>query len=83
MTAAGIDYRLDGIYKQRQAGFFMQRVSCQLADVGVAASTQIADAYGGKRPRFDLYRRKNSRLGEKINESLTEVELIEVLRQIN
>lgn len=39
MTATGSDYRLDGIYKQRQEGFFMQRVKLP---AGVISATQAA-----------------------------------------
>jgi sulfite reductase beta subunit-like hemoprotein len=54
----------------------------QLADVGIVASRLTADADGQKAPRFDLYRRQNSGLGEKVHEGLTEAELTEVLRCI-
>ena len=54
----------------------------QLADVGIMASRMIADADGEKTPRFDLYRRENSGLGEKVHESLTEAELTGLLLQI-
>jgi sulfite reductase beta subunit-like hemoprotein len=54
----------------------------QLADVGIVASRLTADADGQKVPRFDLYRRQNSGLGERVHEGLTESELTEVLRSI-
>lgn len=55
----------------------------QLADVGIVASRLTAEADGQKTPRFDLYRRMNSGLGDKVHESLTEAELTEVVRCIS
>lgn len=54
----------------------------QLADVGIVAARQVADADGIKSPRFDVYRRLQSGLGQKVHEGLTMVELIEALQQI-
>jgi sulfite reductase beta subunit-like hemoprotein len=54
----------------------------QLADVGIVASRLTADAEGQKTPRFDLYRRQNSGLGQKVQDGLTLVELIEALSRI-
>ena len=54
----------------------------QLADVGIVAVRLTADADGEKTPRFDLYRRLDSGLGEKVQEGLTEAELIEMLHDI-
>ncbi len=54
----------------------------QLADVGIVASRLTADADGQKTPRFDLYRRRNSGLGQKVHEGLTIAELTETLRHI-
>jgi len=54
----------------------------QLADVGIVASRLTADAGGEKTPRFDLYRRRTSGLGEKIEANLTQEELVETLRHI-
>lgn len=55
----------------------------QLADAGIIASRLTADVDGQKTPRFDLYRRQNSGLGQKVREGLTEAELAEVLNQID
>lgn len=54
----------------------------QLADVGVIATRLAADVDGQKSPRFDLYRRLSSRLGEKVQEGLTVDELVQVLKNI-
>jgi sulfite reductase beta subunit-like hemoprotein len=54
----------------------------QLADVGIVASRLTVDAGGEKTPRFDLYRRQNRGLGEKVHEGLTEAELTEAVRDI-
>jgi ferredoxin-nitrite reductase len=55
----------------------------QLADVGIVASRLIADAAGQKTPRFDLYRRQHAGLGQKVQEGLTEQELIDVLHRFD
>ncbi len=52
----------------------------QLADVGIVASRLTADNAGLKTPRFDIYRRQNSGLGQKIHEGLTELELTYLLQ---
>lgn len=60
MTSDTKDYRLDGIYQQRQAGFLMQRVKLP---VGVISSTQartvseVAERFG--RDRIHLTTRGN------------------------
>jgi sulfite reductase beta subunit-like hemoprotein len=55
----------------------------QLADVGIVASRLTADADGEKTPRFYLYRRLNSGLGQMVHEGMTEVELTELLLSIS
>jgi ferredoxin-nitrite reductase len=54
----------------------------QLADVGIVVSRLTAEVDGQKTPRFDVYRRMNSGLGDKVHGSLTEAELTETVRSI-
>jgi sulfite reductase beta subunit-like hemoprotein len=42
MSTAGSDYRLDGIYKQRQDGFFMQRIKLPAGVVSAGQARAIA-----------------------------------------
>lgn len=49
MTTHGTEYRLDGIYRQRQEGFFMQRVKLPagvLSALQARAAADIAERYG-------------------------------------
>jgi len=55
----------------------------QLADVGIVASRLTVEDDGQKTPRFDLYRRQNTGLGQRVHEGMTEAELIEVLLNID
>ncbi len=54
----------------------------QLANVGIVASRLTAEDDGLETPRFDLYHRQNTGLGQRVHGGLTEVELTEVLRCI-
>ncbi len=42
MSSAGSDYRLDGIYKQRQEGFYMQRVKLPAGVVAAGQARTVA-----------------------------------------
>ncbi|RII28550.1 MAG: nitrite reductase [Geobacter sp.] len=54
----------------------------QLADVGIVISRLVVDKDGNKAPGFDLYRRNNGGLGEKVGELLTLDDLLEGVRRI-
>lgn len=43
MSAAGSEYRLDGIYKQRQDGYYMQRVKLAAGVISAAQARTVAD----------------------------------------
>ncbi|WP_429886347.1 nitrite/sulfite reductase [Geoalkalibacter halelectricus] len=51
----------------------------QLADFGVVTSRLVKEEDGERRPRFDLYQRQGTQLGEKIREGLTQAELMEAV----
>ncbi len=55
----------------------------QLAGVGIVAARLSADAGGTKSPRFDIYRRRQAGLGEKVHEGLTSEELVATLMGID
>lgn len=55
----------------------------QLADVGIVAARLVADADGLKSPRFDVYRRLQSGLGQRVHEGLTRSELVDTLQRID
>jgi ferredoxin-nitrite reductase len=42
MSAAGSEYRLDGIYKQRQEGFYMQRVKLSAGVISASQARTVA-----------------------------------------
>ncbi len=49
MSSAASEYRLDGIYKQRQSGFFMQRIKLAAGVISSAqarAVSDVAEQYG-------------------------------------
>ena len=54
----------------------------QLADVGIMTARQSADEDGQKAARFDVYRRIDTGLGQKVHIGLTKTELIEALQSI-
>ena len=54
----------------------------QLADVGIMTARQSADEDGQKTARFDVYRRIDTGLGQKVHIGLTKTELIEALQSI-
>ena len=43
MSAAGSEYRLDGIYKQRQEGFYMQRVKLAAGVISAVQARTVAE----------------------------------------
>lgn len=51
----------------------------QLADFGVVSSRLVKDDKGERHPRFDVYRRKDVKLGEKVLEGLSLAELLEAV----
>ncbi|WP_305043555.1 nitrite/sulfite reductase [Geoalkalibacter sp.] len=54
----------------------------QLADFGVISSRLIKDDQGERQPRFDVYRRKDAKLGDRIHQELTLAELLDVVSRI-
>jgi len=42
MSATGSEYRLDGIYKQRQQGFYMQRVKLPAGVISAGQTRTVA-----------------------------------------
>jgi sulfite reductase (ferredoxin) len=54
----------------------------QLADVGIIASRLSVDTGGQKTPRFDIYCRKGTGLGQKVCEGLTREELIAAVQRM-
>ena len=52
----------------------------QLADIGIVTSRLTATEEGVKTPRFDIYRKTGTELGQTVRESLTGAELLEAIR---
>ncbi|WP_305044037.1 nitrite/sulfite reductase [Geoalkalibacter sp.] len=51
----------------------------QLADFGVVSSRLAKDEQGERHPSFDVYRRKDAKLGEKVREGLSLAELLDAV----